>query len=101
MIVVAVPPGCPSGFVDVPMLADATDVFSSPGVSSYLTASTPADVAAFYQTQLPALNWQPTGAPVVSDNLAVVDFVRGNEQLRLIVSVGTGGTTVLISLTAI
>ncbi len=100
-VAVVLPVDCPSGFVDVPPLPDATDVFNAPGVSRYVTASTPADVAAFYQTELLALNWQPSGELVVFDTFAVINFVRGNEQLRLIASVDASGTTVLLTLGSI
>ena len=100
-VAIVLPVDCPSGFIEAPLLPDATDVVASPGVTSYLTAATPADVAAFYQAELLALNWQQSGEPVIVGTLAVINLVRGDERLRLIASIDASGTAVLLTLGSI
>ena len=91
------PADCPAGTVDAPLLADATEVVTLPGLVSYVTASTPAEAAAFYQQELPGLGWQATADAIVSDTATVQDFTREGEQLSLIITAGDGGTIVRLA----
>ncbi len=99
-VVTALPPGCPPTF-EAPLLADATAVERQPGFVSYSTASSPADSLAFYQQQLPTLNWTLSAdVPIVSDQGGRLRFVSDAADLTVSVSVGDTGTRVVIIQTA-
>ncbi len=97
LLPLALPAECPAGMLDAPLMTDATDVVNEPGVLSFSTAATPADVVAFYQAQLPPLGWQPTGTDLIANNLVLLDFARGDQLLSLTVTVGEGGSDVLLT----
>jgi hypothetical protein len=92
----ALPAGCPAGMLDAPLMPDAADVVNEPGLLSFTTAAAPADVAAFYQAQLPPLGWQPTGTDLISNNLALLDFTRGGQLLSLTITLSDLGSDVLL-----
>jgi hypothetical protein len=95
---IELPADCPAGMIDAPSLPDATAVFAEPGVLSYSTPSSPAEVAAFYQDRLPTLGWQANPQPVIQENGAILDFTRADEHLSVFVTVGEAGTNVLLAL---
>ena len=95
-LTLALPADCPAGMLDAPLMPAAVDVLSEPGLVSYTTSATPAEVAAFYQAQLPELGWQPVDDGVVVENLALQEFNRAEHQLTLMVLAGTAGTDVTL-----
>jgi hypothetical protein len=95
-LTVTLPADCPAGLLDAPVLPGAADVLSEPGLLNYTTTRTPAEVAAFYQAQLPELGWQPADNAVVEANLAWQDFTRAGQQLTLMALAGEAGTDVLL-----
>jgi len=97
-VAIELPKDCPAGMIEAPRLPDATDLLNAPGLVSYITAATPAEAAAFYQKELPALGWLPTSDPTVANTLAVQDFTRGDQQLSVTILVDEDGTTVLLVL---
>ncbi len=54
---IALPPGCPQ-LANIPSMADASDVTRTPWGTSYLTASTVAQVLAYYRTQMQTAGWE-------------------------------------------
>jgi hypothetical protein len=56
-LTIELPPGCPPGLVAAPTMADAANVLSTPGELRYESASSIADVLAFYDKELPTLGW--------------------------------------------
>lgn len=55
------PAACEDGtsFLDLPLLPEAADVDSSPGILTFLTQSTPEEVLAFYEQALAEAGWLP------------------------------------------
>ena len=96
-IAIEPPPDCPAVTVDAPLLADATGVVNEPGLLSYTTLTSPTDVVAFYQAQLPALGWEPTADPIGNETTAWQDFSRADRQLSIIITAtAEGASTVTI-----
>jgi hypothetical protein len=93
-----VPAGCPPGLITAPLLPDATEVVSLPGLLNYTTAQPPSAVAEYYQQALPALGWELNGAPTLGDNLALLDFTQTGQQLSIIVTSDAAGTAVQVVL---
>lgn len=77
---------CPGGLVDAPLMADAQNIDRQPEMTSYSTAGSIADVLAFYQAQLPPLGWAASGEPSVSDTMGLANYIKGDQQLSLIVT---------------
>jgi hypothetical protein len=97
-VTVELPNDCPAGMVNAPLLSDAADVLSVPGMLSYSSHTSVADAAAFYQKQLVDLGWKPGPAQPMSDELALLEYTRGVQQLSVIIIAGEGTTTVNIVL---
>jgi hypothetical protein len=57
-VAITLPQDCPPGLVEAPMMPDAANVESLPGLLRYETASSVQDVAAFYKQELLALGWE-------------------------------------------
>lgn len=91
---VAVPPECPAGIIDVAHLPDAADLVEEPGSTSYTTASDLAAVVAHYQEQLAGTGWEPMGEPLIGETTALLDFVQGEQQLSILITVVDGVTHV-------
>jgi hypothetical protein len=97
MPAIELPSDCPAGLLDAPALPDAAGLVNVPGLLSYTTASSPAEVMAFYQAALPGLGWQPNDNAVVVDDMALQDFTRQGQQLALTLVAGEAGTDVLLT----
>ena len=91
---ITLPADCPGGMVNAPQLPDATNVVSMPGVLTFDTSTSLADVAAFYQKQLPTLGWKLVGQPTMNDTSALMDFTQKNKTLKVIIIIRTGVTSV-------
>lgn len=91
-----VPDGCPAGLVDAPLLPDATDVSSVPGVLSFQTSSSVADASAFYTEQILALGWSLQDPPTVSDSVTLLPYQRGGQMLTVIITSGTTTTVTIV-----
>lgn len=90
------PADCPEDAVDAPLMPDAADVVRVPGLLIYTTATTPEQVAAFYQQEMPALGWESTADPTVSETETFLRFTRAGEEISVVLSPGAAGTTVRI-----
>lgn len=103
-LAIEIPADCPAGLVDAPLMPDATSTLNMPGVLAYHTASDLAEVAAFYQEQLPTLGWQLEGepGPVITGThdlpvtTAVLPFSQGAQQLSVFISLGEDGSEVFV-----
>ena len=100
-VTIKLPADCPPGLVDAPQLPDATNVVSMPGALTFDTSMGLADVAAFYEKQLPALGWKLVGQPTINDTSALVDFTQKSKSLRVIILTKKGVTSVDIEAGAI
>jgi len=90
------PQDCHLAIVDAPLLPDATDVLSVPGLLNYNTVTSLSDVVVFYQTQLPIWGWQPSNSPPTNETGALLNFTRSDQQLSVIIGVDDGSTSVNI-----
>ncbi|HSR29355.1 MAG TPA: hypothetical protein VLY63_02235, partial [Anaerolineae bacterium] len=63
--IIDLPADCPPGLLDVPVMADATELERLPGMTRYSTAASVAEVQAFYEEELAVLGWKPP-APAMS-----------------------------------
>lgn len=97
-ITFALPDDCPAGMVNAPLLPDAADVVNMPSLLTYTTVTSLADVAAFYQEQIPILGWTLLGEPTISDTAMVLTYTQGDQNLTVIITTDAGLTTVTILL---
>ena len=95
---ITVPADCPVGLVDAATLADADAVVNVPGRLTYVTASTPADVDAFYRQQLMADGWLSDGSPLVGEDGSMSTFTRSTETLTVMAATVAGMSEVTILL---
>lgn len=93
---IELPADCPSGMVDSPLLPNASNILNVPGVQAYDTASTVAEVAAFYQEQLPTLGWELQGEPAVTDTATILPFALGDQQLNVLIFLAEAGAEVFL-----
>ncbi|MBZ0315485.1 MAG: hypothetical protein K8L91_03635 [Anaerolineae bacterium] len=94
-LVIELPSDCPIGMVDVPVPPDATDVVRAPGMTSYLTAATLTDAAAFAEAQFPAAGWTLTTPLAIADTAALLEFTLG-DQLASVILLAQADTTLVI-----
>ncbi len=98
---ITIPGGCPTAMLDAPTLPDAADVVKIPGLLSYTTASSVADTASFYQKQLPAQGWEIWSPADAADTSTALYYVKGSQQLAIIIAPGEGSTAVQITLISV
>ena len=100
---IQIPKDCPAGLVDAPLLPDASNLRSMPGMLTYDTSTSLADAAAFYAKQIPALGWKVAEGepdkPDVSGDSVVLDFTQADKTISIILTSDQGVTTVDITLT--
>ncbi len=89
----------PAGRDDIPMLPDAQVEFSSAEFTSYRTASSIADAAQFYETEMPKNGWTAEEGNMIFDDGAFLNYNKGNETASVIIGTDENGTNVLISVT--
>jgi hypothetical protein len=95
-VTIELPDDCPPGFVDAPLLSDATNISKSPGVLSYDTPSSIAEAADFYEQNIPGLGWQTQGEPAVTDAAAILMYQQDDKLMMIIIKPGDTGTKVRI-----
>jgi hypothetical protein len=100
---IEIPKDCPAGLVDAPLLPDASNVESMPGMLTFDTSTSLADAAAFYVKQIPTLGWKVAEGepdkPDVTGASVVLDFTQADKTLSVILTSDQGVTTVDIILT--
>ena|SRR5215216_1189977 len=92
----ALPDDCPAGMVNVPLLPDASNVLNMPSILAYETASSLADIATFYQSEIANLGWEPTGEPTITDTTVLLDFTQGDQTMAIVVTTSNGTTVNVI-----
>ena len=83
--------------VDTPLLPDASNTSKIPGVLSYDTSSSIAEVADFYEQNIPGLGWQAQGEPAITDAIAILTYKRDDKLLMIVIKPGDAGTEVRIT----
>jgi hypothetical protein len=97
-VAITLPQDCPVGLIQAPLLPDATQVVSKPGLITYSSGSSLADAAAFYQKQLADLGWEPGRQSTISASIVVLDFTQADKKLTLIISPAQSAITVRIAM---
>ncbi len=77
---------------------DAQNVQRLPGATLFTTHSPIAQVADFYQKQLPASGWKLDGKPSIGDKAGLLNFKQGTSQLTVVSMLGDQGTAVRLLL---
>jgi hypothetical protein len=95
-VTIEAPQDCPAGFIDVPLLPDAANVRSLPGVLSYDTASGAVEAGAFYQEKLPALGWELSNTFLITDTGSLLDFSQANGNLTVMITPGPDRSAIRI-----
>ena len=98
-VTIALPDDCPAGILNVPQLPDASNVTNLPSVLRYETATSLADIADFYQQQIPTLGWVLGNDPTFTDTSMIVDFTQGTVTLTVTATTDNGVTTVQVAVT--
>jgi hypothetical protein len=80
---------------EYPFLPDALNISSFPGLFSYITASTPAEVLDFYKTEMAALGYT-VGVEFSVEGLSSLEFNDGNGTISLIATANLDGTTSVV-----
>lgn len=92
------PDDCPAGIVNVPLLPDASNILNMPGILTYDTSTSVADIVAFYQQEIPNMGWELVGEPTITDTTALLDFMQGDQTMAILITTGDTGTTVHVVL---
>ena len=98
-VTVKAPENCGGASADLPVMKDAVEKTSMGDMLAYKSPSKLADVVAFYQKQMPAAGWKAEGEPEITDEFAQLEFSKGGQKASLMLSVESGKTSVLISVT--
>lgn len=80
--------------IDLPLMADASNIARLPGVIKYDTASPVAEVTAFYEQSLPPEGWGVFEFPQIRDEATVLTFARAGEILNVSVQATETGSQV-------
>jgi hypothetical protein len=98
-VTVKAPDNCSGAGADLPVMKDATEKTSMGDMLTYKSPSKLADVVEFYQQQMPAAGWKAEGEPQITDQFAQLEFSKGGQKAQLVLSVESGQTSVLITVT--
>ena len=98
-ITITPPEGCESASKGLPILPDATDKTTMGDLTIYKTASKAADVVAFYQKEMAAAGWRPTGEPTKMEGFATVEFTKDAQKASITITTEGEGSQVMINVT--
>jgi hypothetical protein len=96
-IPIQAPEDCGGAATDIPVMKDATDKSTFGDTLTYKTPSKLTDVVAFYQKQMPSAGWKLNGEPEVSDEMATMEFAKGDQTATIILSIEDDKTQVMIT----
>jgi hypothetical protein len=85
---------------DIPVPEDAEEVSFTFGMISFNSASSPAEVADYYQAQMPLNGWSESSVSEVS-GMYMLEYTKDGRTASLIVNEGdseTGGSSVMITI---
>jgi hypothetical protein len=66
--------------VNLPLLPDAANKLSMPGLLIYDTSTNLADANEFYQKQVPGLDLKPVDKPTITDTLVLLCYAQLTRQ---------------------
>jgi hypothetical protein len=98
---ISLPDDCPPGFVDAPLLPNASDISKTPGVLAYETSSTIADAAAFYEKNIPDLGWEAQDKPSITDKIAILTYQQTDKIMFIIIKPNEDKTQVRITMSKV
>ena len=96
-VTIQLPDDCPPGFVDAPLLPDASKTDKFPGTVTYETSSSVADAAAFYEKNIPGLGWKAQDEPAISKAAALLTYQQGDHLMMIIIKPNEAKTQVRIT----
>lgn len=91
------PEGCSGSQLDLPIMPDASEKSRFGDMTSYKTASKPADVATFYKKELAAAGWQPEGEPTEMGDVVILNFAKDAQKLNVMITASDGATQVILN----
>lgn len=97
-LTIRAPENCGGASADLPVMANATGKVMMGPMLNYKTVSSPADVAAFYQTEMPKKGWQADAEPSVNEGMTTLNFTKGDKTAALMITTDGGATNVIITL---
>jgi hypothetical protein len=98
-ITITPPEGCESAAKGLPILPDAADKTTMGDVTIFKTASKPADVLAFYQKEMAAAGWKPSGEPTSMEGFSVLEFAKDSQKASITITSEGEGSQVMINVT--
>jgi hypothetical protein len=96
-VAVKAPDNCGGAGADLPVMEDAVEKTTMGDMITYKSPSKLADVAAFYQKQMPAAGWTAQGDPQITDEFAQLEFSKDGQTAQIMLSVESDKTSVLIT----
>ncbi len=93
---IEMPSGCQ---IDLPLADDATEIAKLPGMVSYSSAHSSAELVAFYEEALPTQGWQRYALPTSQDDKTLLVYARSGEFLNITVTDTSGGSEVMLLIT--
>jgi hypothetical protein len=69
--------------IDLPLPADNTRLVKLPGLIGFESASSPEQVSAFFQAELPASGWAAAEEPQTSEGVIVLSYLREQQTLEI------------------
>lgn len=91
------PEGCGAAGDEYPTMPDATNVTTMSGLLMYDTASSLADVTAFYLSEMPAQGWAESGETTITDEMAMLTYSKGDTTASIYITLSDGKVSVMIS----
>lgn len=80
--------------IDLPLPPDATRLIRLPGLIAFESATTPTEIADFYQTALAETEWELLAEPQVGDDVVLLSYRRGEQMLEINVEASDKGVHV-------
>lgn len=93
---ITAPDGCDNPAEGLPMMADASEIMSFGGMTTYQSPSKLADVLKFYQNEMVNAGWQAEGDATTSDQFASLTFTRDGKKASVMLTVDGENTSVVI-----
>lgn len=97
-VTIKAPDNCGGQAADIPVMKDATEKSRFGNMLTYKTAAKIADVVAFYKKELAAAGWKIEDDGLSTDQMAQLSFVKGDQELQIIITTESGKTNVLITI---
>jgi hypothetical protein len=91
----ALPEGCQ---LNVPVMADATNVIHSGYWLAFTTSASVADTSAFYHSQLPSYGWTLSLGQGTGEQNSFTEYTQGDQTIGVSISAGAEGTEVNVVL---